>query len=46
VVQINSDFPAVFESVADTFYRSSDHDLLSVGFMVLDQYTYLPLVQR
>jgi len=46
VMHINSDFPAVFESVSDTYYRSSDHDLLSLGFVELEQYTYLPLVQR
>lgn len=43
VAHINTDFPAVFEKVADTVYRSSDHDPLRVDFYWLPDPLYLPL---
>jgi len=43
---VNADYPAVFDGVADSYYRSSDHDLLSIGFTVLEQYTFLPVIRK
>lgn len=43
VAHINTDFPAVFEKVADAVYRSSDHDPLRVDFYWLPDPLYLPL---
>ena len=43
---INADYPAVFDGVADSYYRSSDHDLLSIAFTDLEQYTYLPVIRK
>jgi len=44
-LHINADFPAIFESVTDSYYRSSDHDMLLFGFAKLNQH-FLPWVQR
>ncbi len=45
-VHVNADFPAVFEGVADTVYRSSDHDPVVSIFSIYVHHTYLPLVTR
>jgi predicted extracellular nuclease len=41
---INADYPEVFEGVADSIYRSSDHDMLRADFVWLPESVYLPLV--
>jgi predicted extracellular nuclease len=43
-IHINADFPAVFNGVEDTYYRSSDHDPLLVQFVHFDHLLYLPIV--
>jgi predicted extracellular nuclease len=42
-VHINADFPSVFEQVADSIYRSSDHDPQRVDFYWLPENIYIPL---
>lgn len=43
-VHVNADYPAAFDGVAGTSYRSSDHDPLVVHFIWLDHFSYLPQV--
>jgi predicted extracellular nuclease len=43
-LHINTDYPAVFAGVSDTFYRCSDHDPLMAFFTRSDHFSYLPLV--
>lgn len=45
-LHFNADFPVVFETVNDTLYRSSDHDPVIVEFSYLDQFIYLPIMER
>jgi hypothetical protein len=42
-LHINADFPSVFEQVADSIYRSSDHDPQRADFYWLPENVYLPL---
>ncbi len=42
----NADFPHIFSSVADTYYRSSDHDGLRVHFKPLSEHIYLPYISH
>lgn len=43
-IHINADFPVIFEGVADTAYRSSDHDAMLVRFIRYDHYVFLPYI--
>ena len=46
IAHINADFPNIFETVDGSYYRSSDHDPLMVGFLNMDQFCHLPIVLR
>lgn len=43
-IHINADFPTIFEDVADTAYRSSDHDAMLAHFIRYDHYAFLPYI--
>lgn len=45
-IHVNADFPSIFETVDNSFYRCSDHDLLILKFIDLHQHTFLPFIQR
>lgn len=45
-IPINADFPVVFNTVADTFYRSSDHDPIILDIFWGTETIYLPWVAR
>ena len=45
-LHINTDFPYMYMNVADSFHRSSDHDLLQVDFIAMDYLRNFPLVFR
>ena len=42
----NADFPYIFSTVAETYYRSSDHDGLLVNFEAFSEFTFLPYVSH
>ncbi len=42
----NADFPNIFSTVAETYYRSSDHDGLRVNFKALSEYIFLPFISH
>lgn len=44
IAHINSDFPVVFEQVADIPYRSSDHDPILFPLNLLSNRIYLPIM--
>lgn len=46
IAHINSDFPVVFEQVADIPYRSSDHDPVMFSLNLLSNRIYLPLMSN
>jgi len=43
-LHFNADFPAVFEDVAGTVYRSSDHDPVLASFVRFSDFAFMPVI--
>jgi len=46
LMNTNADFPHIFSTVANTYYRSSDHDGMRANIKVFSEFIFLPCISH